>query len=98
MSLVTLVELLSSTTLVNTNHSNSNGPSRFADTESEISIIGIDIAAFLGCFDDFNYRFQNAFVDIAFLEFAEELNTVSKYLYIRLFDSLPESYFLCFAP
>lgn len=71
MSLVTLMQFLSSTTLVDTDHSNANGPRSFPDAESQITIIGIHISPLLGRFDDFNNRLQQAFIDIAFLEFAE---------------------------
>lgn len=71
------MQLLSSTTFVDTNHSNSNRPSSFTNTESKIPIVGIDVAPFLGCFDDFDDRFQDALVEITLLKFAEKLDDVS---------------------
>jgi hypothetical protein len=73
MALITLMQLLSRTTLVDTNHGNSNGPGSFTDTKAKIAVVCIDIAAFLGCFDNFDNGFEDAFVNVACFEFAEEL-------------------------
>ena len=47
MTFLAIVKFLSSTTLVNTNHSNSNGPSGFSNAEAKIPVICINIASFL---------------------------------------------------
>jgi len=77
MSLVTLMQLLSSTTFVDTDHSNSNRPCSFANTEPKIPIVGIDVTPFLGGFDNFDNRFKHTFIKVALFEFSEELSDVS---------------------
>lgn len=77
MTLFTVVQLLARTALVDTDHGHTDGPRRFTDTETEISVIGVDIAPLLEGLDDFNDRFQEVVVELALFEFAEELVYVS---------------------
>jgi len=71
MPLITLMQLLPGTTLVDTNHGDSDGPCCFTDTESQVSIVRIHVTAFLSCLDDLNNRLKDTFVDVAFLKFAK---------------------------
>jgi hypothetical protein len=71
MTLVTLMQFLSSTTLVDTNHGNSNWPRCLSNTQTQISIVGVDISPLLSCFDDLDNRFQDPLVYIAFLKFSK---------------------------
>lgn len=79
MALIALVQFLSSRPLVDAHHGDADGPGGLADGEAEVAIVGIDIAAFLGGFDDFDDGLQDAFVDVGFFEFAEELMDVRPY-------------------
>jgi hypothetical protein len=69
--LVTFVQLLSRAPLVDAHHGDTNGPCGFANAKTKIAVVRINIPAFLSCFDDLNDRFEDAFVEVSFLEFAE---------------------------
>lgn len=71
--IVALVQLLARTPLVDTHHGDADGPCCLADTQAEIAIVGIDISTFLCCFDDLDDGFEDAFVEISFLELAKQL-------------------------
>lgn len=71
--LVAFMQLLSRAPLVDTNHSDADGPCCLADTQAEIAIVGINVSTFLCSFDDFDNGFEDAFVEISLLELAEQL-------------------------
>ncbi len=73
MPFVALVQLLARAPLVDTHHGDADGPCCLANTQTEIAIVGIDVAAFLCCFDDFDDGFEDALVEISLLELAEQL-------------------------
>lgn len=71
--LVTFVQLLPRAPLMDTHHGDTDRPCCFANTQTEIAIVGVDVSTFLCCFDDFHDRLEDAFVKISFLELAEQL-------------------------
>lgn len=73
MAPLAVVQLLARASLVDTHHGHTDGPGRLADAQSQVSVIGIDISPLLGRFDNFNHGFQDAVVQIALFEFAEQL-------------------------
>jgi hypothetical protein len=46
------MKLLPCATLVDANHGNSNRPGSLTDTESEVSVVGVNVAALLESLDD----------------------------------------------
>jgi hypothetical protein len=78
MALIALMQLLSSTTLVDTNHGDSDGPGRLANTKTKVPIVRIDVAAFLRRLNNLYDWLQDTFIEIAFLKFAEELLFISE--------------------
>jgi hypothetical protein len=69
--LVTFVQLFSCAPLMNTHHGDTDRPCCFANTQTEVTIVCIDVSTFLCGFDDFHDRFEYTFVKISFLELAE---------------------------
>jgi len=62
---------------VDAHHGDSDGPCCLANTEAQIAVVGVDVSALLGCLDDLDDGLEDAFVEVAFLEFAEQLGRVS---------------------
>lgn len=56
------MQLLASTTLVDTHHGDTDGPSRLADAEAEVAVVGVDVAALLEGLDDFNDGLEEGLV------------------------------------
>lgn len=67
------MQLLTRASLVDTHHCDSNGPGCLSDTEAEIAVVGVDVAALLEGLDDFDDRLEEGVVEVAGFEFAEEL-------------------------
>jgi hypothetical protein len=62
---------------VNTNHGDTNRPRCVSNTQTQISIIGIHIAALLESLDNFYNRLENIVVKLSLFEFAKKLGRVS---------------------
>ena len=71
VTLLTIVQFLASTSLVNTNHSDTDGPSGLADTQTQVAVVGINVAALLHSLDNFDNGFEERVVKISFFELAE---------------------------
>jgi hypothetical protein len=52
VTLLSVMKLLPCATLVDANHGNSNRPGSLTDTESEVSVVGVNVAALLESLDD----------------------------------------------
>lgn len=75
VTLLAVVQLLASTSLVDTNHGHANGPGGLADTQTEIVVIGVDVASFLKGLHDLHHRYEEGVVHVVGFEFAKELSS-----------------------
>lgn len=73
MTLLSIMKLLPRTSFVNTNHSHTNGPSSFSNGEAKITVVGIDVAAFLKGINNLDYGFQKVVGHIIIFHLSEEL-------------------------
>jgi hypothetical protein len=73
MAFLSIMKLLASTALVDTNHGNTDGPRRLANTQTQVSIIGIDIATLLKSLDNLYDRLENIVVELTLFKLAEKL-------------------------
>lgn len=73
MSLLAVVQLLSSTSLVNTNHGHTNRPGRLSDTQTKVPIVGIYISSLLESLDDLNDGLQEVILEFSLLKLAKQL-------------------------
>jgi hypothetical protein len=71
MSLLAVVQLLSSTSLVNTNHGHTNRPGRLSDTQTKVSVVGVHVSSLLESLDDLNDRLQDVVVEFSLLKLAK---------------------------
>ena len=67
------VKFLSGAALMDTNHGNTDGPGSLADAETEEAVGGVNISLLLGSLDNLDDGFKDAFLELAFLKFPEEL-------------------------
>lgn len=75
MTLFAIVQLLASASLVDTHHGDTDGPGRFADTEAEVAVVGVDVPALLKCLDDLDDGLQQGVVKVIFFKFSIELGS-----------------------
>lgn len=68
-----IMKLLACTSLVDTNHGDTNGPGSFADAQAEIIVVGVDIASFLEGFDNLHYRSYERVVEVASFKLSKQL-------------------------
>lgn len=73
MAFLSIVKLLASTALVDTNHGNTNGPCCLANTQTQVSIVGIDVTTLLKSLDNLYDRLENIVVELTLFKFAEKL-------------------------
>lgn len=58
MTLFAIMQLLSRTSLVNTNHGDTDGPGSLADAQAQVAVVGVDVAALLQCLDNLDNGLQ----------------------------------------
>jgi hypothetical protein len=73
MAFLSIMKLLASATLVDTNHGNTDGPCCLAYTQTQVSIIGIDVTTLLKSLNNLYNRFENIVVELALFKLAEKL-------------------------
>lgn len=73
MSLLPTMQLLTRSTLMDTNHRNTNRPRGRSDAQAQIPIVGIDVTAFLEGPDDLDDGDEEGVLHIALLKFAKQL-------------------------
>lgn len=107
VTLFTIMQFLASTSLVNTNHGYANRPGGLADTQTEIVVVGVDVASFLeGLYNLHDGRDERVVYVVGFKS-AEELcmnfsvsihETGNAYNMRKGCVCVPASCFLWFAP
>ena len=77
MTLLAVVQLLSSASLVDTNHGHTNRPGCLSDTQTKVSVVGVHVSSLLESLDDFNDGLQDVVVEFSLLKLAKQLQKVS---------------------
>lgn len=77
MSLLAIVQFLTSTALVDAHHGNTNRPRRLSNAQPQISIIGVHIPPLLRRLNNLHYRLEDTLVEVGLFEFPEELLLIS---------------------